>query len=175
MSVRNIMVKRYLLDDTSYIDEDDITQIFYEVVLNVLLKEDIELICNRFNQLVNTGMSRKIEAIIETYNKDKDLCELYACIKYEKYDHKSIEDLIIENSLHDEILKALNSNKYINERDKKIIIDFFGINDGKEKTLRILSKKYGLSRDRIRQIIEKNLRRLRHPKTSRMLIDYLDL
>ena len=118
------MVERYLTDDTSYMDEDDITQIFYEAVFTVLLKEDIESICYRFNQLVNTRMTRKIESMIESHNVDKDLCELYACIRYEKYDHKSIEDVVIEHRFHDDTIKEINSiillkKFYLEEKPKE--------------------------------------------------------
>lgn len=173
ISVRNIMSKRYLTDDTSYMDEDDITQIFYESVFTVLIKEDIESICYRFNQLVNTRMTRKIESMFETHNNDKDLCELYACIRYEN-DHKSIEDIAIENRLHDDILKAIKKNKSIDERDKEIIIKFFGINGDDGKSIQVLSKEYKISRNRVCQIIDKGIRRMRHSKVPSMLIDYLD-
>ena len=173
ISVRNIMTKRYLTDDRSYMDEDDITQIFYEAVLTLLLKEDIESICYRFNQLINTRMTRKIESMIESHNIDKDLCELYACIRYEKYDHKSIEDIVMEDRFHDDMIKAIKRNRSIDERDKEIIIKFFGLNDDNEKSIQSLSKEYKISRNRICQIIEKGIRRLRHSRVPVMLIDYL--
>jgi RNA polymerase primary sigma factor len=49
----------------------------------------------------------------------------------------------------------------------------FGLLDGKSYTLEEVGQKFGLTRERIRQIEGKALRRLRHPRRSRQLKEYL--
>ena len=87
--------------------------------------------------------------------------------------HKSIEDIVMEDRFHDDMIKEIKRNKSIEERDKEIIIKFFGLNDDNEKSIQSLSKEYKISRNIICQIIDKGIRRLRHSKVPVMLIDYL--
>ena len=70
-------------------------------------------------------------------------------------------------------IKAIKRNRSIDERDKEIIIKFFGLNGDNEKSIQTLSKEYKISRSRICQIIEKGIRKLRHSRVPVMLIDYL--
>ena len=79
----------------------------------------------------------------------------------------------MEDRFHDDMIKAIKRNKSIDERDKEIIIKFFGLNGDNEKSIHALSKEYKISRNRICQIIEKGIRRLRHSRVPVMLIDYL--
>ncbi len=50
----------------------------------------------------------------------------------------------------------------------------FGMNDGRARTLEEVGKEFDVTRERIRQIEAKALRKLRHPSRSRKLRDYLD-
>ena len=50
----------------------------------------------------------------------------------------------------------------------------FGMNDGRARTLEEVGKEFKVTRERIRQIEAKALRKLRHPSRSRKLRDYLD-
>jgi RNA polymerase primary sigma factor len=58
-------------------------------------------------------------------------------------------------------------------REARILRLRFGLIDGKSYTLEEVGQKFGLTRERIRQIEGKALRRLRHPRRSRQLKDYL--
>ena len=79
--------------------------------------------------------------------------------------------LVIE-SLREEINCALTS---LNERERNIIEAFFGINQTTEMTLEEIGEKFGLTRERVRQIKEKAIRKLRQNTKSKMLKSYLGL
>lgn len=76
--------------------------------------------------------------------------------------------LVLE-SLREEINRALQT---LNERERNIIEAFFGINQ-QEMTLEEIGDKYGLTRERVRQIKEKAIRRLRHNTKNKLLKSYL--
>ena len=76
--------------------------------------------------------------------------------------------LVIE-SLQAEIKQAL---RMLNERERNVIEAFFGI-DGPEMTLEEIGTKYGLTRERVRQIKEKAIRRLREGTKNKVLKAYL--
>ena len=62
--------------------------------------------------------------------------------------------------------------KTLTEKQANVIRLRFGFDGSKGKTLEEIGQEYGLSRERIRQIEEKALRRLRHSSRSRRLRDY---
>ena len=66
-----------------------------------------------------------------------------------------------------EILESLS------ERERKVLEMRFGLSDGQGRTLEEVGAKFGVTRERIRQIEAKALRKLRHPIRSRKLRDYL--
>ena len=72
--------------------------------------------------------------------------------------------------LRDEIEEALNS---LSPREAQILRMRFGLRDGHNYTLEEIGQKFGLTRERIRQIERKALHRLRHPRRSRRLRDYM--
>ncbi|MCZ2113323.1 MAG: sigma-70 family RNA polymerase sigma factor [Anaerolineae bacterium] len=61
----------------------------------------------------------------------------------------------------------------LNDREREVLEMRFGLNDGKDHTLEEVGKSFGVTRERIRQIEAKALRKLRHPSRSRALRDYL--
>ena len=68
----------------------------------------------------------------------------------------------------DEVLKTLT------EREQKVLCLRFGLEDGRARTLEEVGKEFNVTRERIRQIEAKALRKLRHPSRSRKLRDYFD-
>jgi len=84
-------------------------------------------------------------------------------------DAPSADNELVQESLRAEIKRALNT---LNERERKIIKAFFGI-DQPEMTLEEIGDTYGLTRERVRQIKEKAIRRLRHDSKNKMLRSYL--
>lgn len=62
----------------------------------------------------------------------------------------------------------------LTEREQKVIRLRYGLGDGRPRTLEEVGKEFNVTRERIRQIEAKALRKLRHPSRSRILKDYLD-
>ena len=62
----------------------------------------------------------------------------------------------------------------LTDREKKVLELRFGINDGRARTLEEVGQIFGVTRERIRQIEAKALRKLKHPSRSKKLRDFLD-
>ena len=62
----------------------------------------------------------------------------------------------------------------LTEREQKVLTLRFGLDDGRARTLEEVGKEFNVTRERIRQIEAKALRKLRHPSRSRKLKDYLE-
>ena len=62
----------------------------------------------------------------------------------------------------------------LTEREQKVLRLRFGLDDGRARTLEEVGREFNVTRERIRQIEAKALRKLRHPSRSRKLKDYLD-
>jgi len=62
----------------------------------------------------------------------------------------------------------------LTERERKVLQLRVGLDDGRSRTLEEVGKEFHVTRERIRQIEAKALRKLRHPSRSRKLKDYLD-
>ena len=62
----------------------------------------------------------------------------------------------------------------LNEREARVLQLRFGLEDGRSRTLEEVGKDFGVTRERIRQIEAKALRKLRHPNRSKKLRDFLE-
>lgn len=73
--------------------------------------------------------------------------------------------------LKEQLVEVLNT---LTDREQKVLRLRFGLDDGRARTLEEVGKEFNVTRERIRQIEAKALRKLRHPSRSRKLKDYLD-
>ncbi len=79
------------------------------------------------------------------------------------------EDAASYSMLRDQIIKLLDT---LTEREQRVLILRFGLEDGRTRTLEEVGKEFNVTRERIRQIEAKALRKLRHPSRSKHLKGY---
>ncbi len=86
------------------------------------------------------------------------------------YDSPRADNLLITESLQHEIDRSL---KTLSDREREVVKLFFGIGMNHGLTLEEIGAEFDLTRERVRQIKEKAIRRLRHKSRSRLLKSYL--
>ena len=125
-------------------------------------------------------MGTSVEKVREIYKISQDPVSLETPIGEEDDSHlgdfikdehnMSPEEYATNELLKDEISEVLLT---LTEREEKVIRLRFGLEDGRPRTLEEVGQLFGVTRERIRQIEAKALRKLRHPSRSRKLKDYL--
>lgn len=104
---------------------------------------------------------------LNTYvNEDEDT-ELGNLIRLDT--SLSVEEEVLYIFLRDTIIEVLNT---LTDKEKDIIEQRYGLRDGISKTLEQIGKQYNVTRERIRQIEKKAIKKLRHPKRSKKLKGY---
>lgn len=83
----------------------------------------------------------------------------------------SLYDKVSGELLKDALQRVLGT---LSAREKKVLIMRFGLEDGKAKTLEEVGKEFKVTRERIRQIEAKAIRKLKHPTRARKLRDFLE-
>jgi len=85
-------------------------------------------------------------------------------------DTPATDEALIQQSLKEEIERSLNS---LTEKEREVIRLFYGIGETHGLTLDEIGARFGLTRERVRQIKEKAIRRLKHTSRARLLKAYL--
>ena len=126
-------------------------------------------------------MNLPVEKVREIMKLSQDPVSLETPIGEEEDSH--IGDFIPDNDvpapsdaaaftmLKEQLMNVLET---LTEREKKVLILRFGLTDGRARTLEEVGKEFNVTRERIRQIEAKALRKLRHPGRSKKLRDYLE-
>ncbi len=83
---------------------------------------------------------------------------------------ESPDSSLMRDSLRREVQRALSN---LTQREAEVISLYFGLKGERSNTLEDISKKFNLTRERIRQIKDKAIRRLRHTSRSKALKPYL--
>ena len=86
-------------------------------------------------------------------------------------DAMSPADQVAYTLLKEQLLDAMKS---LTAREEKVLRLRFGMDDGRQRTLEEVGREFNVTRERIRQIEAKALRKLRHPSRSKKLKDYID-
>jgi len=85
--------------------------------------------------------------------------------------HPSLYDKVSKEFLKDYLNEVLNT---LSERERRVLIMRFGLDDGKPKTLEDVGREFKVTRERIRQIEAKAVRKLRHPTRAKKLKDFVE-
>ncbi len=84
---------------------------------------------------------------------------------------RSPMEVASQNLLREQLLAVIDT---LTPREQQVIRERYGLMDGKAKTLEEVGKEFSVTRERIRQIEAKALRKLKHPNRSKKLMDFID-
>ncbi len=130
------------------------------------LAEVLEMTLEEVKQsLANSGRHISMDAPLSDEDGASTMYEIYA-----SEDNASPEDNLMNKSLLMEIERSLHT---LTQREADVIRLYFGLNGEHPLTLEEIGERFDLTRERVRQIKEKALRRLKHTSRSRMLKSYL--
>jgi RNA polymerase primary sigma factor len=144
------------------VSETSFNKIDYEWIseeLDLSMEKLLELIIIRNTFMNNTSLDIPVGV-----DEDTNLGDFIA-------DDYSIEDLIISSDLKNNLNELLDT---LDPRSRAVIIKRFGLNGGEPMTLEEIGKEFDVTRERIRQIEAKALRKLRYPTRIKKLKDYCE-
>lgn len=154
---------------------------------NIDYQRMTELVAGKLKPFTESGMMRKeCEQLLEVLNVTLEDCfterqlqgfnQRSFTLKMKESELQQIanpmknqEQKLIEGQAAGTILKALA--KRLTPRECNIMIMKYGLDNGIERSIDEISKKYGVSRSRIGQIIEKAQRKMKHPKVMSMMLN----
>ncbi|MEN9327214.1 MAG: hypothetical protein RI947_22 [Candidatus Parcubacteria bacterium] len=136
--------------------EPAVKEVAKEMQLTVEEVENLMKISQQPKSL-STPVGDDKEATLEQFVADQSQPTLY--------------DKVSRELLKDALQKVLDT---LSPRERKVLIMRFGLEDGKPKTLEEVGKEFKVTRERIRQIEAKAIRKLKHPTRARKLKDFLE-
>ena len=155
--------------EIGYLSAADMQTILRAHAENKQLKSDLQERYDIAAQKVKRILRSAEEPIsLESPVGDEDSSSLGDFIEDE--DAPSPMDFAARDMLRDQVQRAL---EVLTDREREVLELRFGLKDGKEHTLEEVSRYFDVTRERIRQIEAKALRKLRHPARTRELRDYL--
>jgi len=135
-----------------------------EEIDNKSLANEVGISFEQFNQISSAALEPISLDTRITIDDDINLVDIIPA-----WD-EPIEDMIIKKSLRENIEKVMDS---LTIKEKEVINLRYGLEDGKQRSLQEIANKYNVTRERIRQIINSSLLKLREPNNINMLSDYL--
>jgi RNA polymerase primary sigma factor len=136
--------------------EPSIKEVAKEMQMTVEEVENLMKISQQPKSL-STPVGDDKEATLEQFVADQNQPSLY--------------DKVSRELLKDALNKVLET---LSPREKKVLVMRFGLEDGKPKTLEEVGREFKVTRERIRQIEAKAIRKLKHPTRARKLKDFLE-
>ncbi len=130
------------------------------------IAKEMEMTVNEIENLIKISQQPKSlstpigddkEATLEQFVADNNQLSLYEKVSQE----------LLKEALN----RVLNT---LSPREKKVLVMRFGLEDGKPKTLEEVGREFKVTRERIRQIEAKAIRKLKHPTRARKLRDFLE-
>ena len=153
-----------------YLEADDIESIEEKVEMGETLSPALERRLSRASAKVQQIMDLAQEPMsLEMPVGSEEDSELADFIEDETM--PAPDDATSKRLLEEHIHSALD---ILNEREREVLEMRYGLQDGRTHTLEEVGKAFGVTRERIRQIETKALRKLRHPGRSRKLRDFLE-
>jgi RNA polymerase primary sigma factor len=161
--------KAELAMEIGYLSASDVQAILRAQAENKPVKPELQQRLDTATQKVYRVLRSAEEPIsLEGPVGDEDSSSLGDFIEDE--DAPSPIDSAAREMLREQVQHALAS---LSDREREVLELRFGLRDGKEHTLEEVSRYFNVTRERVRQIEAKALRKMRHPARSRDLRDYL--
>ena len=155
--------------EAGYLEPDDIQAILRSLEDSTPVEEDIRQRWNRATAKVNRIMRAMEEPMsLDSPVGNEDSSQLGDFIEDE--DAQEPMDAAAREMLRESVKDAL---AVLSDRERQVLELRFGLIDGKDHTLEEVGQYFNVTRERIRQIESKALRKLRHPTRSRHLRDFL--
>ncbi len=155
--------------EVGYLSASDVQSILRAHAENRPLKPELQRLLDTATQKINRVLRSAEEPVsLEGPVGDEDSSALGDFIEDE--DTPSPMDAAAREMLREQVQHALES---LSDRERDVLELRFGLRDGREHTLEEVSRYFDVTRERVRQIEAKALRKLRHPARSRELRDYL--
>jgi RNA polymerase primary sigma factor len=161
--------KGELAVEVGYLSASDVQTILRAHAENKPIKPELQQRLDTATQKVNRILRSAEEPVsLEGPVGDEDSSSLGDFIEDE--DAPSPIDSAAREMLREQVQHTLES---LSDREREVLELRFGLRDGKEHTLEEVSRYFNVTRERVRQIEAKALRKMRHPARSRDLRDYL--
>jgi len=155
--------------EVGYLPASDVQAILNAHSEKKPLSDELQIKLDTATQKINRVLRTAEEPVsIDKPMGDEDASSLGDFIEDE--DALSPVDAAVRQMLREQIQSALTS---LGDREREVLELRFGLVDGKDHTLEEVSRFFNVTRERVRQIEAKALRKLRHPSRSRELRDYL--